>query len=180
VQPAVPSGWRNVANGDQTALFRCGERDVDVRYRFGRDGLRAAVDGTRMEVAAAEVTAERVVLALAGVRRAVDVHRVGDEVYLDSALGATALVEVPRFAEPVAEERAGSLLAPMPGTVVRVEVTEGQEVAAGTVVVVLEAMKMEHTVRAPADGVVAELPAAVGQTVRTGTVLAVLGEGPPA
>jgi biotin carboxyl carrier protein len=81
---------------------------------------------------------------------------------------------VERFPEPVAAEEAGSLHAPMPGTVVRVEVTEGQEVGAGAVIVVLEAMKMEHAVRAPHDGVVSALSAAVGETVDTGEVLAVV------
>jgi propionyl-CoA carboxylase alpha chain len=176
VQPAVPSGWRNVPNDDQVTLFRSGERELEVRYRFGRSGLSAAVDGTPLDVVAGEITAERVVLTLDGVRRAVDVHRVGDTVYLDGPLGSDALVEVPRFAEPMAAEDAGSLLAPMPGTVVRIEVEEGARVAAGDVVVVLEAMKMEHTVRSPADGVVTSLPAAVGSTVQTGSVLAVVAE----
>jgi propionyl-CoA carboxylase alpha chain len=178
VQPSVPSGWRNVPNGDQVTVFRAGEREIEVRYRFTRPGLGAGVDGERMDVSAIEVTPDRVVLALAGVRRTVEVHRVGATVYLDSALGSTELAEVPRFAEPTPEEEAGSLLAPMPGTVVRVEAAEGQQVAAGTVVVVLEAMKMEHAVRAPADGVVAALPAAVGATVESGQVLAVVTEGP--
>jgi acetyl/propionyl-CoA carboxylase alpha subunit len=176
VQAAVPSGWRNVVNDDQMAVFRSGERDVEVRYRFGRAGLAAGVDGTRLDVAAEEITPDRVVLTLDGVRRAVDVHRVGGTVHLDSPLGADTLTEVPRFAEPVAGEDAGSLLAPMPGTVVRIEVEEGARVAAGAVVVVLEAMKMEHAVRAPAGGVVTSLPAAVGSTVRSGAVLAVVGE----
>jgi acetyl/propionyl-CoA carboxylase alpha subunit len=176
VQAAVPSGWRNVPNDDQVAVYRSGERQVEVRYRYGRSGLTATVDGTPLDVAAGETTAERVVLTLDGVRRAVDVHRVVDTVYLDSPLGSDALVEVPRFAEPVAGADAGSLLAPMPGTVVRVEVEEGARVAAGAVVVVLEAMKMEHAVRAPADGVVTALPAEVGSTVHTGAVLAVVGD----
>ena len=60
---------------------------------------------------------------------------------------------VDRF--PLIDEDAavGSLLAPLPGTVVRVEVVVGETVAAGDVLVVLEAMKMEHTMRAPHDGV---------------------------
>ena len=111
-----------------------------------------------------------------GVRRTVDVHRVGDTSFCDSALGATELVEAVRFPEPVAEEEAGSLHAPMPGTVVRVEVADGASVSAGTVVVVLEAMKMEHAVRAPSAGVVSSLPVATGATVRAGEVLAVVGE----
>jgi acetyl/propionyl-CoA carboxylase alpha subunit len=178
VQPVVPAGWRNVPNDDQVTVFRSGEREVEVRYRFGRSGLSAAVDGTRLDVVAGELTAERVALTLDGVRRAVDVHRVGGTVYLDSPLGSDTLVEVPRFAEPTADQEAGSLLAPMPGTVVRIEAEEGARVPAGAVVVVLEAMKMEHVVRAPADGVVTALPVAVGSTVQTGAVLAVVGEDP--
>jgi propionyl-CoA carboxylase alpha chain len=68
----------------------------------------------------------------------------------------------------------------MPGTVVRVEVTEGQPVRAGAVVVVLEAMKMEHVVRAPTDGILTSLHAEVGVTVDTGHVLAVVSEKDPA
>jgi acetyl/propionyl-CoA carboxylase alpha subunit len=176
VQRPVPSGWRNVPNADQTTTFAIDGRVVDVGYRFGRDGLRATVDGERLDVAAEVVTADGVTLTLDGVRRTVEVHRVCDTVFLDSPLGATELTEVERFPEPVAEEEAGSLHAPMPGTVVRVEVAEGQEVRAGAVVVVLEAMKMEHAVRAPYDGVVSALPAAVGETVDTGAVLAVVSE----
>jgi propionyl-CoA carboxylase alpha chain len=174
VQQPVPSGWRNVPNADQTASFTLDGRRVEVGYRFGRDGLRATVDGTRLEVAAGDLAADRVTLTVDGIRRTVAVHRVGDVVFLDSPLGSTSLVEVERFPEPLAEEDAGSLHAPMPGTVVRVEVAEGQEVAAGTVVVVLEAMKMEHVVRAPHAGVLASLHAVVGGTVETGEVLAVV------
>ncbi|SBW22867.1 hypothetical protein FDG2_3237 [Candidatus Protofrankia californiensis] len=85
--------------------------------------------------------------------------------------------EVPRFVEPGASVAAGSLIAPMPGTVVRVAVEEGEAVTAGDVVLVLEAMKMEHTVTAPQDGVVVEINARQGQTVDGGYVLAVLAAG---
>jgi propionyl-CoA carboxylase alpha chain len=176
VQTTIPAGWRNVPNADATASFTAGGRDVDVQYRFGRDGVRARVDGERLDVSVGDVTADRVTLTVDGVRRTVDVHRVGDTSFCDSALGSTELVEAVRFPEPVAEEEAGSLHAPMPGTVVRVEVEEGASVPAGTVVVVLEAMKMEHAVRAPHDGVVTNLHATVGQAVDTGHVLAVVTE----
>jgi len=176
VQASIPAGWRNVPNADATTTFVTGDRTLEVGYRASRDGLRAAVDGERLDVAVAEAAADRVVLTVDGVRRTVDVHRVGATVYCDSALGASALTEAERFPEPVAEEEAGSLHAPMPGTVVRVEVEEGQHVRAGTVVVVLEAMKMEHAVRAPYDGLVASLSASVGQAVDTGHVLAVVAE----
>jgi acetyl/propionyl-CoA carboxylase alpha subunit len=176
VQTTIPAGWRNVPNADAFAGFTVGGRDVEVRYRFGRDGLRASVDGEPLDVTVGDVTPDRVVLTVDGVRRAVDVHRVGDTSFCDSPLGATELAEAERFPEPVAEEEAGSLHAPMPGTVVRVEVAEGASVPAGTVVVVLEAMKMEHAVRAPHDGTVTSLHASVGQAVDTGHVLAVVTE----
>ncbi|MEO8842475.1 MAG: biotin/lipoyl-containing protein [Kofleriaceae bacterium] len=62
----------------------------------------------------------------------------------------------------------------MPGKVVKVLVTEGQEVTAGAALVVLEAMKMEHTVRAAEAGFVRELHVAVGDQVDTDRLLAVV------
>ncbi|MGY1615482.1 acetyl/propionyl/methylcrotonyl-CoA carboxylase subunit alpha [Geodermatophilus sp. SYSU D00691] len=176
VQAAVPSGWRNVPSADQTTTFALDGAVVDVAYRSTRDGVRAAVDGERLDVVVDAASPDAVTLTVDGVRRTVEVHRVADDHFCDSSLGATWLTEVERFPEPEAEEQAGSLLAPMPGTVVRVEVGVGDPVRAGAVVVVLEAMKMEHPVRAAHDGVVTALPATVGATVDTGAVLAVVGE----
>ena len=70
----------------------------------------------------------------------------------------------------------GSLLAPMPGTVVRVAVEAGAQVAAGDVVLVLEAMKMQHTVSAPHAGTVTEINVEPGAQVASGEVLAVVEE----
>ncbi len=64
----------------------------------------------------------------------------------------------------------------MPGGVVRVLVAQGDTVSAGQALVVLEAMKMEHTVAAPVDGVVAEIVVGPGDQVDTGQVLAVVEE----
>jgi 3-methylcrotonyl-CoA carboxylase alpha subunit len=66
----------------------------------------------------------------------------------------------------------GSILAPMPGRIVSVEVTEGASVTAGQKLLVLEAMKMEQALVAPFDGVVAELKAGSGAQVTEGTILA--------
>ncbi len=111
---------------------------------------------------------------IAGVRRVIDVLAAGGAFYVDSALGHSVLTEVDRFPDPSAAAQAGSLLAPMPGTVVRVEVALGDHVPAGAVILAIEAMKMEHAIRAPAAGVVADLPVAVGAQVDSGSVLAVL------
>jgi propionyl-CoA carboxylase alpha chain len=97
---------------------------------------------------------------------------------VDSALGATASTESARFPLLEREEIPGSLVSPMPGTVVRVDAVVGAAVAVGTPLVALEAMKMEHTLRAPHTGVISEVRVAVGDQVDTGTVLVVVQEEP--
>ena len=75
---------------------------------------------------------------------------------------------------PVRDTTSGSLYSPLAGTVVAVHVLEGQSVEAGTVVLTLEAMKMNLPVRAPRAGTVMTLQVASGDTVGEGQVLAVL------
>ncbi|GAA3853087.1 biotin carboxylase N-terminal domain-containing protein [Amycolatopsis tucumanensis] len=173
----VPSGWRNVDNGPQRVAFVADGEDIDVTYRI-RDGeVTGSVAGQALgAVHAFTLAPDRVDIAVGGTRCAMSVSRYGDEAYVDSALESTRLTEKARFPDPTAVREPGSLLAPMPGTVVRVAVELGQEVTAGTPILVLEAMKMEHTVAAPHDGTVASVNVAMGQAVDTGSVLAVVEE----
>jgi propionyl-CoA carboxylase alpha chain len=110
-----------------------------------------------------------------GVRRRVAVHWVGDRVWINDAEGQSEWRELPRFAEHSGASASGGPTAPLPGTVVAVEVEAGQAVSAGQVLVVLEAMKMEHRIVAPADATVAEVRVIAGDTVDVGQVLVVLG-----
>jgi len=174
VQQPVPTGWRNVPSGDQVAVLTHAGTELTVRYRRARDGWRVTVGDARLDVDTVEAGPEQVRLTVSGVRRTLHVHRVGEEVFVDGPGGSTSFREAPRFPVPGSQAGEGSLLAPMPGTVVRVAVAEGDTVTAGQTVLVLEAMKMEHVVAAPADGVVSELHAAAGETVDTGSVLAVV------
>jgi len=175
VLPGVPSGWRNVPNARQQADYQVAERGFGVEYGIRGPFVDAAVEGVELgPVLLHGCTAAEVDLQIHGVRRLVTVARAGDIRYADSALGATTLVEQPRFPETQQQATAGSLLAPMPGTVVRVEARLGDSVHAGQVLVVLEAMKMEHSVRTPHEGTLAQLNVSAGQTVDMGTVLAVV------
>jgi pyruvate carboxylase subunit A/propionyl-CoA carboxylase alpha chain len=81
-------------------------------------------------------------------------------------------VAVSRFPDPDAAVALGSLLAPMPGSVLRVGAAVGDKVTAGQPLIWMEAMKMEHTVTAPADGVLVELNVEPGQQVDVGAILA--------
>jgi propionyl-CoA carboxylase alpha chain len=89
-------------------------------------------------------------------------------------MGSLHLRFVPRFVDPADVVTPGSLLAPMPGTVIGVPLEAGAEVSAGQTVLVLEAMKMQHTISAPTDGFLSELAVVMGQQVSAGEVLAVV------
>ncbi|GAA1935021.1 acetyl/propionyl/methylcrotonyl-CoA carboxylase subunit alpha [Kitasatospora viridis] len=169
---AFPSGWRNLPSQHQQKRYRTSDgEELTVRYRHTRDGLRTA-EHPGVELLSA--TPDRVVLECDGVRRTVEVAVHGAEAYCDTASGSFVLTAVPRFPEPVVRQLPGALLAPMPGTVVRLGAAVGDRVTAGQPLLWLEAMKMEHQVAAPADGLLTELRATTGQQVELGAVLAVL------
>ncbi|GAA3157935.1 biotin carboxylase N-terminal domain-containing protein [Blastococcus jejuensis] len=166
----LPSGWRNVPSQPQRVAFALGDETLDVEYRLTRDGLLTDVPGLRLVSA----TPDEVVVELAGVEHRLAVAVDGDLVDVDGDGWAVALRELPRFLDAAAVVAQGSLVAPMPGTVVAVHVAAGDRVAAGQPLLVLEAMKMQHPVVAPADGVVGSVDATVGAQVEAGAVLAVI------
>ncbi|MFI5852342.1 biotin carboxylase N-terminal domain-containing protein [Micromonospora chalcea] len=192
VLAGLPSGWRNVPSFPQVTSFTVGDgEEIEIRYRLDRTGGLAewgrkgplltdpVAEGSPVNTELPQVelvtaAPDRVVLDVDGVRRAFRVHRVGSSVFVDGPDGAASLTELPRLPLPTAELAAGSLLAPLPGAVTRVHVEVGQRVAAGDLLLTLEAMKLEHPVLAPADGVVTELPVPAGGQVETGAVLAVV------
>jgi propionyl-CoA carboxylase alpha chain len=161
---ALPAAWRNVPSGPRRVAYDAPWGREDVAYSGALDG--------RPGVVVVSVAPDEVVFEVAGVRRAVRVHRVGDVSYVDSAAGSVALVVVPPFDSGADEHEAGSLVAPMPGTVGRVAVARGDKVATGDLMLTLEAMKLEHAVRAPQAGVVTELYVEPGAQVEAGTPLA--------
>ncbi|MFC0628151.1 acetyl/propionyl/methylcrotonyl-CoA carboxylase subunit alpha [Kribbella deserti] len=168
VQGRLPGGWRNLASAPQRKTYATANGTYEIAYRFARDGRLLG------EHELLSCTPNEVVLAVGGVRRTFRVAAYPGLVCVDSPLGPVALTPVERFPDPTAQVAAGSLLAPMPGTVVRVAVAVGDQVKQGEPLLWLEAMKMEHTVAAPADGIVTELSAEPGRQVEVGAVLAVV------
>ncbi|MFJ8534088.1 biotin carboxylase N-terminal domain-containing protein [Streptomyces sp. NPDC093591] len=161
-------GWRNVPSQPQVKRYARAGEEIEVRYRHTREGLEA--DGVRVVHADARL----VVLEVDSVRRKFEVARYGDEIHVD----ATRLTALPRFPDPTAQHAPGSLLAPMPGTVVRVAegLTPGAAVRAGEPLLWLEAMKMQHKISAPVTGTLSALHAVPGQQVEVGALLAVVEE----
>jgi propionyl-CoA carboxylase alpha chain len=181
VQATIPSGWRNNPSQLQRVELDDGDGVLAVGYRFGRAGDLEALEVDGKPVPGARLwacTPGLVDLEAGGVRRRFEVHRVGDVHHLDGPLGHAELRERPRFPEPATSGAAvaGSLASPLPGIVRRVAVRPGEQVAAGALLVVVEAMKLEHRISAPTAGRVREVLVAEGQEVDAGAPVAVLEE----
>ncbi|MFE9296745.1 acetyl/propionyl/methylcrotonyl-CoA carboxylase subunit alpha [Streptomyces niveus] len=161
-------GWRNLPSQPQIKTY--GEHEV--RYHRTRDGFRVEEQGVR----AVAVAPDRVTLEIEGVLRHFDVAEYGELVHIDSPTASYRLRAHPRFTDPRTATAPGSLLAPMPGTVVRIAdgIGEGGAVTAGQPLVWLEAMKMEHRVVSPATGTLTALHAVPGSQVEVGALLAVV------
>lgn len=169
-------GWRNLRSQPQSRRYTAAGNEYEVRYHPSRSGPPELVDHPGVRILSA--ARHRVTLEVNGVRRLFHVKHKSNTVYVDSPLGAQALTPVPRFADPQDRTEPGSLLAPMPGTVVRVAegLAPGSSVTAGQPLLWLEAMKMEHRILAPASGTLTALHAATGQQVEFGALLAVVQE----
>jgi propionyl-CoA carboxylase alpha chain len=168
----VPAAYRNVPSQPRTRTYLStgsrGGEELTVSYGAG------FVQHDLADVIVVEASSIRVVLDVAGVVETYEVS-VGDGwVDVDGPHGSIDLTPVPRFVDPAETVAEGSLLAPMPASVISVPVADGQQVGRGDVIVVLEAMKMQHTITAPTDGTVTGLTVTVGAQVESGTVLAVI------
>jgi propionyl-CoA carboxylase alpha chain len=168
---SIPSGWRNLTSGYQIKVYLDdGGNEHRIEYHFTRTGLVLPADESTRLVSG---SADEVILADgSGVAYSFAVARHGQDVYIDSARGPVHLTALPRFPEPGSAVEKGSLVAPMPGNVIRLGAAVGDTVTTGQPLIWLEAMKMEHTITAPADGVLAELNVDTGQQVEVGAVLA--------
>ncbi|MEO5709377.1 MAG: biotin carboxylase N-terminal domain-containing protein [Nocardioidaceae bacterium] len=169
VQGRIPAGWRNVVSQPQCTEFEETSCDwLPTRAGFVSGDLHAELSGGHVAIATSAPDNSVV--------RAFTVYVDGQRVDVESSLGHVSLTRRPRFVDPADQVASGSLLAPMPGSVVRLHVEPGATVTAGDPVLVLEAMKMQHTITAPHDGTVTDLPVALGAQVAAGEVLAVVQE----
>jgi acetyl-CoA/propionyl-CoA carboxylase, biotin carboxylase, biotin carboxyl carrier protein len=169
----VPSGWRVGERAPTTFRLHAGERTDHVYLTGTPQAATARVEHGGSHSLTASLDDDRLAVTLDGLRTDYLVAATDHQIWLSGG-GRTAMVEEVREA-PVRpdDEHSGDaeLTSPMPGSVVAVGVEDGQGVDAGTVVVTVEAMKMEHALSAPVDGAV-ELLVAVGDQVKVGQPLA--------
>jgi acetyl/propionyl-CoA carboxylase alpha subunit len=167
----LPSDWRNSRAADTVVRFA---PDTEVGYRPQRDGSwTVTVDGDAHDVRVGdgviEVDGHEVPVRLSRVG-----HDEGCSWEVTTGRGHITVAELPRLPKVAKEEVAGATRAPMPGAVGRIVVAVGDSVAAGDLLCVIEAMKMEQRVLSPEDGTVGEICVAVGQQVDADDVLMII------
>ena len=178
VLAAFRSGWRNSMMPPERTKFRHGDDEIAVSYRSQRDGTfqvtldedeprTVAVFGVEGGQVDLEIDGRRLQLAIAGAEDRWLVH--GTDFDVD-------LTELPRLPLPGLLEIKGGLTAPMPGNVLATHVQQGEEVREGQLLLILEAMKMQHRIVAPFDGSVKELHVGEGDQVDNGALLVMLEE----
>jgi len=165
-------GWRAGASGQRHWKLRNAGKTENLRVTLAGTEVRIEIAGQVHRVSGAleadgtlEATVDGELLRAHAFTRDTVTH-----LYRDGAHHVFEWID-PYLPESVASDRKGKLTAPMPGRVIAVQVAQGAKVAAGAALVVMEAMKMEHTITAPAAGVVAAIHCAVGDQVQEGAEL---------
>ncbi len=174
----LPGGWRLGEHAWSSWLVAvAGGEPVEVRLRGRADRASVAVADGDPVTATAVRDGEALILTTAGTTRRFACARDGAVLWLGVAGRAWPLTETGRLAAASAATGAaatGPLTSPMPGTVLAVRTSVGEHVTAGTPLVVVEAMKMEHTITAAVDGVVTQVYVRAGQQVALDEPLAVV------
>ena len=176
--PSVPPGWRNNrGTGEQVSFLVDGvAHDVEFWAPELLGTYNCFVDGEHLSFDVLEWDGTWLDVVFGGCRQRISV--IGHEArwWVQDQQNEIELVEQPRFPTSTQDEVVGALTAPMNGTVIGVSVQVGDVVSAGTLIMVLEAMKMEHRIVAPAAGVVAELLTTVGSAVSADDVLVIVSD----
>jgi 3-methylcrotonyl-CoA carboxylase alpha subunit len=173
------NGWRMNAETYQDLRFNDGAEERGVRVHYRREGgYELDLGGARIGATVAREGDGALVIELGGVRSRIAVLHSGADLTILMGGASWRL----RYVDPLAPEieedsSAGRLTAPMPGRILQVLVAPGARVSRGQALMVLEAMKMEHTIAAPTDGVVARVPYGAGDLVEEGATLLAFEEG---
>jgi acetyl/propionyl-CoA carboxylase alpha subunit len=158
ILPSIPPRFRNNPTAAPAMKFAIGKNE----YQVG---------GEKATIEIVSVREDYVDALIEGVRYRFNIRQHGVDYYVRSALGQRHITRLPRFPEKAASEKHQSANSPMPGQVLRILVAEGQRVKPGDGLVVLEAMKMEQTIKATIQGVVRTVLVKPAQVVAPGQML---------
>ena len=168
----MPSGWTNGRLPSQSITFEHENIDIKVEYQLQRDGsFKFANDKTALIY---EMDESGIDCVFDAKRHYAKVTMNDSDILVHMPYGDVMLSIKPKFVMPGQEITAGGLIAPMPGKVIDIKVDKGKKVKAGDTLVILEAMKMEHSIKASEDGTVSELLISVNDQVENGALLMVV------
>ena len=167
----MPSNWTNGRMPHQRIKLMILKNEIEIKYQLKRSGL-FEVMGTNCKIHAVDESG--IDVEVGSHRFFAQVTRANDQILINMPFGDLDAVIVPRFIEPGNEVPEGGLVAPMPGKVIEVRVKKGDKVKAGDTLIIIEAMKMEHSIKATENGKVAKLMVSLNQQVDNGATLLVL------
>ena len=167
----MPSNWTNGRMPYQRIKLLILKNEIEIKYQLKRSGL-FEVMGTNCKIHAVDESG--IDVEVGSHRFFAQVTRANDQILINMPFGDLDAVIVPRFIEPGNEVPEGGLVAPMPGKVIEVKVKKGDKVKAGDTLIIIEAMKMEHSIKATENGKVTKLMVSLNQQVDNGATLLVL------
>jgi len=173
----MPSGFRNSSMPSQQTLLTHEDRILEINYRALRSGSFEILIGDSKEPRSARLISldgDRFEIEVDGVRASGYAAQFANLWCVDIPAGSVTFIEKSRFPEADSTDVEGGLTAPMPGKILALEVAAGDRVEAGQLLVLMEAMKMEHQIVATFDGSITEVRVAIGDQVDNGQLLVVI------
>ncbi|MDA9306858.1 biotin/lipoyl-binding protein [Gammaproteobacteria bacterium] len=167
----MPSNWTNGRMPHQRIRLIILKNEIEIKYQLKRSGL-FEVMGTNCKIHAVDESG--IDVEVGSHRFFAQVTRADDQIVINMPFGDLDATIVPRFLEPGNEVPEGGLVAPMPGKVIEVKVKKGDKIKAGDTLIIIEAMKMEHSIKATENGKVTKLMVSLNQQVDNGATLLVL------
>ena len=168
----MPSGWTNGRLPNQKVTFEFENTEYDFEYKQKRD--QKFLFSNNKEAFIYSSDEDGIDMIFDGKRHYSRVTVSKNNILVHMPFGDVMLELKPRFKMPGTEITIGGLIAPLPGKVIDVKVKKGKKVKAGDTLVILEAMKMEHSIKASEDGTVSELLISVNDQVENGALLMVV------
>ena len=168
----IQSGWTNSRLPKQKIGFQSGSEEISISYKSNRDGSFNVNDAISAKVI--KWNPFGIDIEIGNTRFFSKITKNNKTLVVHGPWGDIIFKILPRFKSIGHETKDGGLIAPMPGKVIDLKVEVGSKINKGDTLVVLEAMKMEHTVKAIEDGVIDELFVSQNDQVENGTLLMVI------
>ena len=168
----MPSGWTNGRLPNQIITFEFEDKEFVVKYKKQRN--HKFIFSTNKEAFIYSDDSKGIDLIFDGKRHYSRITLSDNNILVHMPFGDVMLKVKPRFNIPGSEITQGGLVAPMPGKVIDIKVKKGKKVKTGDTLVIIEAMKMEHSIKATENGTVSELLISLNDQVENGALLMVV------